>query len=118
MADIRLETVKRQDDPPLSLGDPLEASGVGEREGEQFVVAFEQVRDCPRGDGDPAAEQVLVDFRETTVLRIAQRPDPGDDIEANLMLGQGEPSLCFGPVRALNLGTGAVKTAPNLQGES
>jgi len=76
------------------------------------------MRDRPRGDGHPTVEQGLVDFGETTVLRIAQCPDPGDDIETKFVLGQGEPSLGFGPIRALKLGTGAVETTPNLQRES
>ena len=33
------------------------------------------------------------------------------------MLGQGEPSLCFGAVGAVKVWTGPVETAPNLQGE-
>jgi hypothetical protein len=87
MADVRLQAIQGQDDPALGLGEALQSGGIGEREGEQSVVAFEQMRDRPRGDGHPAVAQVLMDFRQTTVLRLAQGPDACNDIEAKLVLG-------------------------------
>src|SRR6266446_135900 len=51
------------------------------------------------------------------VLRVAQRADPRDDIEAKRMLGEGQPPLGFGAVRAPERRTGAVKTTPNVEGE-
>jgi hypothetical protein len=117
MADVRLETIQRQDAPALSLGDPLQASSVGEREGEQFVIAFEEMRDRPWGDRHPTGAQVLMDFRQAAVLCVAQRANPGNDIAAKPVLGQGEPSLCFRSVGAAKLWTGPVETAPDLQGE-
>jgi hypothetical protein len=53
MAAVRWEPIQRQAAPALSLGDPLQASGVGEREGEQCVVALAQTRDRPWGDSPP-----------------------------------------------------------------
>ena len=38
MADVRLEAIQGQDDPALGLGDALQAGGISEGEGEQFVV--------------------------------------------------------------------------------
>src|ERR1043166_6469145 len=58
-----------------------------------------------------------MDFGQTTVLRVAQGPDVRNDIEAKLMLGQGEPSLFFRSVGAAELWTGPVETAPDLQSE-
>jgi hypothetical protein len=87
MADIGLQAIKSQNHPALGLGDSLEARCVGEREGEQFVIAFEQIGDCPGGDGYPPLAQVLRDFRQTAVLRVAQGAHAGDDIEAKLVLG-------------------------------
>jgi hypothetical protein len=95
MADIGLQAIKRQADPALGLGKPLEAGSVSERESEQCVIAFEQRRDRPRGDGNTPVEQVLMNVRNTAVLRIAQSAHPRDDIQAKLVLGQGEPSLFF-----------------------
>jgi hypothetical protein len=80
MADIGLQAIKRQDDPALGLGNPLEAVGVSEREREQFVVMFEQMGDRPRGDSDATVEQVLMNLRNTAVLRIAQGAYPRDNI--------------------------------------
>src|SRR5262249_42442951 len=56
MADIRLQAIKRQDDPALGLGNPLEAGRVRQREREQCVVAFTQMRGRPRGDRDAPLE--------------------------------------------------------------
>ena len=117
MADIGLQAIKRQDDPALGLGKPLEAGSVSERESEQFVLACEQMRDRPRGDGNTPVEQVLMHVRNTAVLRIAQSPHPRDDIQAKLMLGHGQPPFFFWAVGAAKLRTGSVETAPDLQGE-
>jgi len=87
MADVRLEAIQCQEDPALDLGDALQASGISEGEGEQFVVALEQRRDRPRGDGHPAVAHVLMDFGQTTVLRRAQGTDACHAIEAKLVLG-------------------------------
>jgi hypothetical protein len=87
MADVRLEAIQGQDDPTLGLGDALQAGGISEGEGEQFVVALEQMRDRPRGNGYSAVAQVLMDFGQTTVLRMAQGTDACNNIEAKLVLG-------------------------------
>jgi hypothetical protein len=71
----------------LGLGDPLQTGGIGEREGKQFVVALEQMRDRPRGDGHPAVAQVLIDCGQAPVLRIAEGTDARNDIAAKFMLG-------------------------------
>jgi hypothetical protein len=114
MADIGLQAIKRQDDPALGLCYPLEAGGVSQGECEQFVVALKQMHDRPRGDGNTPVEQELRNVRNTAVLRIAQRAHPRDDIQAKLVLGQGEPSLFFGSVGTVELWTGAVEAAPDL----
>src|SRR5215475_4756514 len=75
------------------------------------------MRDRPWGDRHSTRAQVLMDFRQAAVLCVAQRANPGNDIEAKLVLGQGEPSLCFRSVGAAELWTGPVETAPDLEGE-
>ena len=87
MADVRLKAIEGQDDSALHLGDPLQAGGISEREGEQCVVALEQMGDRPWGDGHPAVAQVLMDFGQATVLCIAESPDARNNIEAKLVLG-------------------------------
>ena len=72
MADVRLEAIESQDDPALGLGDPLQAGGVSQREGEQFVVPFEQMAHCPWGDDHTALAQVLIDFGHTAMLCVTQ----------------------------------------------
>lgn len=117
MADIRLQTVEREDDPPPRLRDPLQARGIGEREGEQFVVAFEQMGDCPWGDGHPAVAQVLMDFGQTPMLRVTQSTDPRNDIKPKCVSGSGQAALGFRAVGPAEVRTGPVETAPDVQGE-
>ena len=75
------------------------------------------MRDRPRGDGNAPVEQVLMNVRNTAVLHIAQRAYPRDDIQAKLVLGQGQPPFFFWAIGAAKLRTGPVETAPDLQGE-
>lgn len=87
MAAVGLEAIESQDDPTLGLGDPLQAGGVSQREGEQFVVPFEQMAHCPWSDGHTALAQVLIDFGHTAMLRVTQGTDRRNDIKAKLVLG-------------------------------
>jgi hypothetical protein len=117
MADVRLQTVEREHDPPPGLGHPLEASGVSQRKGEECVVPFEQMAHGPWGDGDPALAQTLVDFGQTAMLRVTQGTAPRNDIEAKLVPGQGQAALGFGAVGPAELRAGPVETAPDWEGE-
>ena len=49
-------------------------------------------------DGHAAADQVRLDLGDAAVLGVAEAADQGDDVEAELVLRQGEPALGFGPV--------------------
>src|SRR5712691_2954370 len=75
------------------------------------------MRDRPRGDGHPPVAQMLIDVRQTAVLRVAQGANPRDDIEATLVLGEGQAALGFRTVGTAARRTGAVETAPDLEGE-
>jgi hypothetical protein len=48
MADLGWQAIQSQNDPALGVGNPLEAGRVGEREGAQCVIAFEQISKDPR----------------------------------------------------------------------
>jgi hypothetical protein len=74
MPDVRLQTIESEDDPAASLRDPLEAGCVGQREGEQFVVAVEQIAHRTWSHGHPTVEQVCMDVRQTAVLRRVKDP--------------------------------------------
>jgi len=113
MADLGWQAIQSQNDPALGVGKPLEAGRVGEREGTQCIIAFEQISDCPEGDGPPVGP-VLMDGRQTAVLRVTQGANAGDNIQAALVFGEGEQVFGFGTVGATELGTGADETGPNL----
>jgi hypothetical protein len=95
MPDIRLQAIQREDDAPMRSSDLVEAVWIGPREGHQFLVALQEILDRPRRNCHVAVPQLLMELWETPVLGIAQGAHQGDDIEATLVLGEGEPSFCL-----------------------
>ena len=75
----------------------LSRSASEQRQGQQLVVAVQEVADAARADRHAAAGQLGVDLRDAAVLGMAESADQGDDVEAELVLGQGEPPLLLGP---------------------
>ena len=96
VADVGLEAVDGQDHPAGGRGHPPEPLGVGEREGEQLVVAVQQVGDGAEAEGHAAADQLGMDLGDAAVLGMPQGADQGDDVEAELVLRQGEAPLLLG----------------------
>jgi site-specific DNA recombinase len=97
VADVGLEAVDGQDDPTGLGRDPAQPLGVGAGQGEQFVVAVQEIGDGSLGDDDAAASQFGVDLGDAAVLGVAESADRGDDVEAELVVGQGEATLLLGP---------------------
>jgi hypothetical protein len=87
MADIRLESVDRQDHPPGPRRDPPQPGGIRGGQGQELVVAVQQVADAAGADRHAAADQLGVDLREAAVLGVAEAADQGDDVEAEFVLG-------------------------------
>ncbi len=98
MADVGLQAVDGQDDAALRGQQPAQAAGVGQGDGQQFVVALQEVGDRPLGDGQAPGDQVLVDLGDGAVLGVAEGAEVGDDVQAELVLGQGVAALGLGPV--------------------
>ncbi|KAH0533483.1 hypothetical protein FGG08_007718, partial [Glutinoglossum americanum] len=63
--------VEGQEDPALGLGEPLETIRVGKMEGDECIVALEEIGDGPRGNGDAPFAQGVMEFWETPVMSIA-----------------------------------------------
>lgn len=61
------------------------------------------MQDCPGRNGDTTTPQLLMDLGQTPVLRVTQRAHEGDNIEAKLVLGEGEPAFRLGSIRFLKL---------------
>ena len=57
MADLRLEAIEGQDDATTDVGDTVEARRVLQREGDQFVVTLQEMRDRPWGHCHVALDQ-------------------------------------------------------------
>jgi hypothetical protein len=102
----------------MCLGDPLETERIGQRERHEFIIALQEMQDRPRSNRNLAPLQLLMNFGHTAVLRMAQRADQGDDIEAKLVLGQCQPSFCLWPIGLLKLGTGWSDATPDFEREA
>ena len=117
MADIRLQAVDGQDDAALRAQQRPQPLGIGGGQGPQLVVAVQQVGDGALGDDDPAAGQLAVDLGDAAVLGIAEPADRRHDVEAELVIGQGEVGLGLGAVGAEEAGAGGIGTASDRQGQ-
>jgi site-specific DNA recombinase len=118
VADVRLQAVDGQDDLAGLLGDPAQPGGIGAGQGQQLVVAVQQVADATRADRHAAADQLGVDLREAAVLGVAEDADRGDDVEPELVLGQDHPALLLGPQGDTEASAVAVAAAADLQPEA
>jgi hypothetical protein len=104
MANIRLHSVQRQNDPPLLGQELLQRAALHQPGGEQLVIAVEQIGDAALGDGDAPGGEHRVDLGHAAMLAVAQGPDEGDDVQAELVLGQGQGALTLRPVRLVEAG--------------
>ena len=86
-----------------------------QRQGQQLVVAVQQVADAARADRHAAADQLGVDLRDAAVLGVAEPADQGDDVEAELVLRQGEAPLLLGPEAGPMAGAVGVAAAADLE---
>ena len=93
MAHVGLEAIEGQDDATASLREALEAERILQREGHQFVVALQEIRDRPWGYGHAALDQRLIDFRDTPVVAVALLANEGNNIKAKFMLGECQASF-------------------------
>src|SRR3954451_19007959 len=96
----------------------MQPLAIGSGQGAQFVVAVQEVADRAQGDGNATARQSLVDLGDAAVLGVAEAPDQGQDIEAELVVRQGQEGLGFRAIRAMVARTVGVGTAANTQGKA
>src|SRR3954463_1084691 len=96
----------------------MQALAIGGGQGAQLVVAVQEVADGAQGDDDASARQLLVDLGDAAMLSVAEAPDQGQDIEAELVVRQGQEGLGFRAIRAMVARTVGVGTAANTQGKA
>ena len=118
VADVGLQAVDAEDDLARAGEDPAEPAVVGEGRGEEFVVAVEEVGDGPLGHGHVAIDEVVSDLGYGAVLRIAESPDQGDDVEPELVVREREASFGLGPVGPLAGGAAGGVAAPDGEAEA
>lgn len=77
----------------------------------QLVVAVQEVADGPLGHRDTTAGQFAVDLGDGAVFGMTQASDQGENIQAELVVGQSKVGLGFGtkgPEKAWTVGVGAA----------
>jgi hypothetical protein len=63
---------------------------VGGGQGLELVGAVQQVGDGPLGPGEAASGEFAVEFGDDAGLGVAEASDKGEDVEAELLVRQGE----------------------------
>ncbi len=96
VTDIGLKAIDGQDHSARLTDDASQSGRVGQRQGEQLVVAVQEAGDAAHADGHAATDQLGVDLGDAAVLDVAEAADEGDDIETELLLRQGDGPLAFG----------------------
>jgi hypothetical protein len=115
MADIRLQTIQRQDDAPLRRQQRTQTAAVGQRGRQEFVIAIEQVGHAALGNRHPLRTQRLVDLRHATVLAMTLHPAQGNHIQAEFVMRQGDRTFRFRPIRPALARAANLFTAPDFQ---
>jgi hypothetical protein len=118
VADVGLQAINGQDDAALRAQQRLQPLGVGAGQRPQFVIAVQQVGDRADSDDESAAGQFAVDLGDAAVLGVAEPADQGHDVEAELVIGQGEVGLGLGPVGAEEAGTSGIGAASDGEGQA
>jgi hypothetical protein len=117
VADVRLPSIERSDDPAMRLGAVLEPERSGPRACDEFVVALPKMQARPWRHGDQAPPPLLMELGQTAGRGMAQRANQRDAIETKLVRGSGESAFCLGSVRVLDLGTRRRDAPTNLERE-
>jgi hypothetical protein len=115
--DIGLEPIQCQDDLFLPGQARPQAGLVGQAQRYQLLVAVERVRDAALRDGHPARRQRPVDLGHAAVLAVAQRPDQGDDVEAELAVRQRPAALLLRAIGPAIQRAGRIAAQPHHQGQ-
>src|SRR5205085_459340 len=87
-------------------------------QGAEFIVAVEQVGDGTLGDGNPAAGECAMDLGDAAMLGVAQATDQGDDVEAELVMRQGEVGFRLGAKRLVVARAAGLGTAADLESQA
>ncbi len=85
MALVRLQAIRRQDEPAL----PAQARPLRRRRqhhAHQFLVAPQQVVDRARRDHHPPSGERVVDLGHRAMLLVPTGANPGDHVQAKLVM--------------------------------
>ncbi len=115
MADVRLHAVDGEHDPALFAEQSAKAAAVALGKGEQLVMAIQQVGDAALGQGDVTSREIPVDLGDAAVEGITQAACQGDDVEAELVVGQADAAFGLGADGEAVAGAGVMVAAADAQ---
>ena len=111
MAHIRLQPIDRENHTPLLLQPLLDALVIHHAQGDEFFIALHQIGHTAFRDAHPTAQQRTMHLGHATVLAKALGAHGGDDVKADLAMGQRIAALLFGTVGPTEQ-RAAVRPAP------
>ncbi len=114
---IRLQAIEREDHAPLLLEAVPQTGLVGQAHRHQFLIPLDQIGDGACGDRDAARLEGAMDLGHAAVVRIAQRADQDDDVEAERAMGQRDGRFLLGPIGAPIERTSRLDAAPHRKGQ-
>ncbi len=97
---VRRPAVEGQDDLFLLRQALPQRRVVGQAQRHHLRVAPQLLGDAALGDGHAASDERPADLRDAAVLGVAQRPDQGDDIQAEFPVRQRPAAFLLGAVGA------------------
>src|SRR5262249_32296692 len=118
VADVGLQAVDGQDHAALLAQEGMQSLAVDRGQGAQLIVAFQEVADRAEGDSNAAARQFLVDLGDAAMLGVTEASDQGQDVQAELVMGQSDEGLCFGAAGTAVPRAVGVGAAANAQSEA
>jgi hypothetical protein len=115
---IRLQAIERQDHAALSCQALPQSHRIGQAQPHQLLVAVQQHPHAALGDRNSPLRQQLVDLGHTALLTRPLLADEGNDVEAELALGQRPGPGFFRDHRPRILRAGRVHTLPDSDGQA
>ena len=115
MPHVGLESVDGRDHAALLRQQLPQATVVGEADGEELVIAFEQIGDRAFANHQAATGEMAADLGHGSVFGVAKPADESDDVESELVMWQRDATLGFGAVRPFVGRAGCVVAAADGQ---
>jgi hypothetical protein len=117
VADVGLEAVDGSDDAALRGQEGMQSLAGGRGQSAQLMVTVQEIGDRAQGNGDTSARQFAMDLGDASMFGVTEAADQGQDVKAELVMGQSDEGLGFRPRGAVVAQAIGVGAAAKAQGE-